>query len=139
MADRFEHISRLTSVPTELEASLIVAALQDEGLDASMTGIYTAGFRAEAPGQVQVQVADSDLAHAKTVLEDMDRDRDSIDWSQVDVGEAEDADSPDGMSNFSFWRRIAQLMIAIILGFSVLNLVRAVLDITSSIYAEVVS
>ena len=139
MADRFEHISQLASVPTELEASLIVAALQDEGLDASMTGIYTAGFRAEAPGQVQVQVADSDLARAKSVMEDMTRDRDAIDWSQVDVGEAEDADSPDGLSSFAFWRRIAQVMIAIILGFSVLNLVRAVLDITSSIYAEVVS
>ena len=139
MADRLENITPLTSVPSELEASLIVAALEDEGLDASMTGIYTAGFRAEAPGQVQVHVADSDLARAKSVLSEIEHDRDSIDWSQVDVGEAEDSQPSAGLSSLKFWRRIAQVLIALILILVGINFARALAEITTNIYAEVAS
>jgi len=143
MADRLEHIAPLTSVPSELEASLIVAALKDEGLDASMTGNYTAGFRAEAPGLVQVQVANSDLARAKSVLTDMDRDRDTIDWTQVDVGEPEEAEPVDETSVTTSWRRFAlrmdYLILAAILILVGANLARALADITANIYAEVAS
>jgi hypothetical protein len=139
MADRLERLSSLTSVPSELEASLIVAALRDDGLDASMTGIYTAGFRAEAPGQVQVQVADRDLLRAKSVLEEMDRERETIDWSQVDFGDAEEIEPAVGLSNLKLWRRIAQVLIFFILILVGFNFARAVADITAQIYAEVAS
>jgi hypothetical protein len=139
MADRLEHIAPVASVPSELEGSLIVAALKEEGLDASMTGVYTAGFRAEAPGLVQVQVADSDLARAKSVLQDMDRERDAIDWSQVDVGEPGETLPVADSSSLLFWRRIAWVLVFLILILVGVNVARAVIDITSNIYAKFAS
>ena len=47
-------------------------------------------FRAEAPGWVEVLVAEGDLARAQSVLDEIHRENDHIDWSQVDVGEPED-------------------------------------------------
>jgi hypothetical protein len=85
-----EHVALLTSAPTEMEAGIIVAALEDRGIKATMSGVYTAGFRAEAPGWVQVLVAEDNLAAAKAVLEEVRSGDDDIDWSQVDVGQPED-------------------------------------------------
>ena len=45
---------------------------------------------ARAPGWVQVLVADEDLPRARVALEEIRRESDSIDWSQIDVGEPED-------------------------------------------------
>lgn len=80
----------LTSVPTEMEAGIIVGALDDRGIKSTMTGVYTSGFRAEAPGWVQILVAESDLPAAPEVLEEVHRGNEEIDWSQVDVGEPEE-------------------------------------------------
>ena len=55
-----------------------------------MSGVYTTNFRAEAPGWVEILVAEDDLPQAQSVLDDVRRDNDHIDWSQVDVGEPED-------------------------------------------------
>jgi hypothetical protein len=55
-----EYIALLTSAPTEMDASIIVGALEVRGIKATMTGAYTAGFRAEAPGWVQVLVSQDD-------------------------------------------------------------------------------
>ncbi len=85
-----EHVALLTSAPTEMEAGIIVAALEDRGIKSTMSGVYTAGFRAEAPGWVQVLVAEDDLAAATAVLEEVRSGDDDIDWSQVDVGQPED-------------------------------------------------
>ncbi len=85
-----EHVALLTSTPTEMEAGIIVGALEARGIKATMTGTYTAGFRAEAPGWVQVLVAEDDLPAAHEVLAEVKRGDDTIDWSQVDVGEPED-------------------------------------------------
>jgi hypothetical protein len=85
-----EHVALLTSTPTEMEAGIIVGALEERGIRATMTGTYTAGFRAEAPGWVQVLVSEADLAAAKEILEEVHRGDESVDWSQVDVGEPED-------------------------------------------------
>lgn len=60
----------LTTVPTEQEAAIIVAALADRGIIAHSAGDITAGFRAEAPGMVQVLVKASDLAQARDVIAD---------------------------------------------------------------------
>jgi len=81
----------LTSAPLEVQAGIIVAALQENGIKATMSGETTAGFRAEAPGWVQVLVAEEDLPRARAVLEELRRESKDIDWSQIDVGEAEDA------------------------------------------------
>lgn len=80
----------LTSAPNEMEAGIIVGAMEDAGIKATMSGVYTAGFRAEAPGWVQILVTERDLSRAKAILEDVRSHHDDIDWSQVDVGEPED-------------------------------------------------
>jgi len=81
----------LTSVRTEVEAVAVVAALADRGIEATLTGSFTAGFLAEAPGLVQVVVRHEELARAKQILVEIEQDRTDVDWSQVDVGEPDDS------------------------------------------------
>ena len=90
MTDHSEHVALLTSVPTDMEAGIIVGALEEQGIKSTMTGTYTSGFRAEAPGWVQVLVSEEDLPAAKAILEQVHSGNDDVDWSQVDVGEPED-------------------------------------------------
>ena len=73
-----------------MEAGVIVAALEQEGIKSTMTGTHTAGFRAESPGWVKIHVAEDDLLRAQTVLRQVVLDNMDVDWSQVDVGEPED-------------------------------------------------
>jgi hypothetical protein len=84
-----EHIALLTSAPTEMHAGIIVAALEENGIKATMSGETTAGMRAEAPGWVQILVAEQDLSRAQATMVDVRRQSEDIDWSQVDVGEPE--------------------------------------------------
>jgi hypothetical protein len=85
-----EHIALLTSAPSEMYAGIIVAALEENGIKATMSGEATAGMRAEAPGWVQILVANEDLARAQAVLQEVRHEGDEIDWSKVDVGKPED-------------------------------------------------
>jgi hypothetical protein len=97
-----------------MDAGFIVAALDEHGIKATMTGEATAGFRAEAPGWVQVLVAERDLPHAQSVLDALQHEVDEIDWSQVDVGEAEEGSPPEFNSwwaSFSFWRRVTSVLV----------------------------
>jgi hypothetical protein len=80
----------LTSVRTEVEAAAIVGALAARSIGASTTGGYTAGFRAEAPGCVNVIVRNEDLDRARYVLAEIEQDQTDVDWSQVDVGEPDE-------------------------------------------------
>lgn len=80
----------VVAVPTDIEAATIVAALAARGVEASTTGGYTAGFRAEAPGEVQVIVKQSDLTRARLMLQQIRADNSDIDWSRVDVGQPDD-------------------------------------------------
>jgi hypothetical protein len=89
MSQHPEHIALLTATPTEMHAGIIVAALEENGIKATMSGETTSGMRAEAPGWVQILVAEEDLARARTVLNEVRRASEHIDWSQVDVGEPE--------------------------------------------------
>lgn len=91
--DEAEKLVVLTSVPREEQAAIVVAALEENGVRAVSVGGFTAGFVAEAPGWVQVKVAEADLDQAKRLFDELDIDHvgDDIDWSQVDVGEPEDA------------------------------------------------
>ena len=90
MAELDENLARLTSVRTEMEAGVIVSGLEERGIRATMSGVYTTNFRAEAPGWVEVLVAEDDLPRAQAMVEEIQRENEHIDWSQVDVGEPED-------------------------------------------------
>ncbi|MCR9119362.1 MAG: DUF2007 domain-containing protein [bacterium] len=79
----------LCSFDTEFEASAVAAALNDNGMEARVVGGFTSGFKAEAPGLASIVVHESDLAHAKKMLEQIKRENDDIDWSKVDVGQPE--------------------------------------------------
>lgn len=66
--DQAERPVILTNVLNEQIAQLIINALRDEDIEAVTTGGLTAGFRAEAPGEVHIMVHERDLARAKNVL-----------------------------------------------------------------------
>ena len=83
----------LTSAANVMESAAIVAALNAEGIETVTTGEFTAGFLAEAPGNVQIMVKSCDLARAQELLQRFKDDGSSIDWSQIDVGEPEDTES----------------------------------------------
>ncbi len=68
MADDPNQPVRLTTVPTEAQAALAVAALEQHGVHAQSVGELTSGFRAEAPGGVQILVRRADLERAQEAL-----------------------------------------------------------------------
>jgi hypothetical protein len=90
MSDQPEHTAVLTSTPTESEAAIVIAALEENGIRASSSGEYTSGLRAGAWNWVQILVAEDDLPKAQEILAEVQRENDHIDWSQVDVGQPED-------------------------------------------------
>ena len=63
----------LTERTTEWQATMLANALEAQGIVAKTTGGLTAGFRAEAPGMVQVLVRTQDLQRAKKFLEAWDQ------------------------------------------------------------------
>ena len=64
----------LVERPDEMSASIIVSVLQDAGIKAVATGAFTAGFRAEAPGMVQIKVFESDAERARRVISEIRRE-----------------------------------------------------------------
>lgn len=78
------------TVPNELEAVAMIAALANHGIEALATGVYTSDFRAEAPGSVRVVVRNQDLRKAEQVLAQLETHPEPIDWSKVDVGTADE-------------------------------------------------
>src|SRR5690242_21873383 len=89
MSDPNEETSKLTSVPSETEAAIVRAALEENGIRAE-SDEYTSGLRAGAWNWVDIMVATKDLARAQEVLAEVQAENDHIDWSQVDVGKPED-------------------------------------------------
>ena len=65
----------LESFSNDLQAANVVTALSAYGIKATTTGGYTAGFRAEAPGNVNVIVKHQDLERARQVLADLQEGR----------------------------------------------------------------
>ena len=59
----------LTSVPSEVEAAAIVTVLSDRGIQATAAGGYTSGFKAEAPGTVNVLVKRTDVERARKAID----------------------------------------------------------------------
>lgn len=85
-----EHVVVVATAPNELEAGVIVAALEEEGIKSSMSGAATAEFRVGVPADVQILVAKEDEARAKEIIRLGEENREDVDWSQVDVGQPED-------------------------------------------------
>lgn len=76
------------SAAHEGEASIVVNSLANAGIQSTTHGEFSAGFRAEAPGDVKIFVNPEDVDAAKVVLEDIKTDEE-IDWDNVDVGQPE--------------------------------------------------
>jgi len=76
-------------VPTEFEATLVVTRLAEQGIQAEAVGGYTAGFRAEAPGDIKILVRAGNMEKAQQILNDLREPSADVDWTQVDVGEPE--------------------------------------------------
>ena len=58
----------LLSVANEIEAAAIVGYLEQCGIKAFAAGGYTAGFKAEAPGDVKILVRQADLDRARQAM-----------------------------------------------------------------------
>ena len=95
MAEHPEHIAVLTTAPNEMEAGIIVAALEREGIKATMSGAETAGFRVGVPGEVQILVAEADLAAARQVVDDAEEADEADDDFDVDFDDDADDDEFD--------------------------------------------
>lgn len=85
-----DKLATLIDVNDEVTGALIVAELELAKVKATLTGVFTAGFRAEAPGTVKVVVSEKDLVRAKKILDSLELDA-PVDWSQVDVGEPDES------------------------------------------------
>ncbi|MGD9636472.1 MAG: DUF2007 domain-containing protein [Pirellulales bacterium] len=85
-----EHIVVVATAPNELEAGVMVAALEEAGIKSTMSGAATADFRVAIPGDVEILVAQEDEARAREIIRLGEEDKEDVDWSQVDVGEPED-------------------------------------------------
>jgi hypothetical protein len=85
-----EHVVVAATAENELEAGVMVAALEEAGIKSTMSGAATADFRVGVPGDVQVLVAQEDLARAQEVIRKGEDDDEDVDWSKVDVGQPEE-------------------------------------------------
>jgi hypothetical protein len=83
-------LRKLISLRNDIEAAEIVNALADHGIKATAVGGFTSGFKADAPGDVQVLVRVGDFEEAKLALSEIQSDDAPVDWDSVDVGEPED-------------------------------------------------
>jgi len=115
MAHDDERVVRLTSVRTELEAGVIVGGLEEHDIQATMSGIHTANFRAEAPGWVEVLVSEHDLPQAQAVLDEVRTAHQAVDWSQVDVGQADESDDSEPNPWWHVFRGVCYVLVAIYL------------------------
>lgn len=84
-----ENVVCLTTRPNEAEAAIVVAALAERGIEATMGGAQAAQLLPGAFEEVEIFVLQTDLPRAQHILEVLDEDRTDVDWSQVDVGQPE--------------------------------------------------
>lgn len=89
MTENPDDLDLIATVPTDVEATAITNALQRCGIEAVAAGGYTSGFQAEAPGAVKVFVKRADAEEARRTLDQIRNENANIDWSKVDVGDAE--------------------------------------------------
>jgi len=72
MADDPNQPVLLTTAPSEGRAAVLVAALDAHGIEAEMVGGLTAGFKAEAPGEVRILVPHAQLEKARAALAEIE-------------------------------------------------------------------
>jgi hypothetical protein len=60
---------------TNIEAASVVTALEAAGIEATVTGSFTSGFQAEAPGDVQVVVRHSQAVKARDLIDKWKADK----------------------------------------------------------------
>jgi hypothetical protein len=89
MASDFDNLLLLMKFAEEFEANSLLHELAANSIDAVVTGGFTAGFRAEAPGSVTVLVRQSDWERARATVLEWERNRGQTDWSSIDVGQPE--------------------------------------------------
>ena len=77
------------SAENPIEAGAIVTALEAEGIEATTTGSYTSGFQAEAPGQVQVVVRQSQADKAHHVIERLQQEAELSEENESEEEEEE--------------------------------------------------
>lgn len=77
----------VASFPSEIEASTLVAALEEAGIKAMAIGEHVSGFRIEIPGQVQVVVKLEDLPRAQALYNEIQNHSDPVNWAEVDTGD----------------------------------------------------
>jgi hypothetical protein len=94
MADDASLPITLCLLDSEIQAAILVAELQADGIPATHSGGLTGGFRAEAPGRVKVLVPADRKQEAEAIFHRWADGSEDIDWDQVDVGEREDGTSP---------------------------------------------
>lgn len=119
-----------------MEAGIVVAALEENGIRSTMTGAATAGFRAEAPGWVHVLVAEEDLPQAEALLEEIGHSQDDVDWSQVDVGQPEDKEIPDEVSAWTrrrYWSTIGYLVAVVLISIFIAAMLRTMIALISGV------
>ena len=85
----------LATFPDEALAQMLAEALEEEDIEAMVEGGVTSGFRAEAPGMVNVLIKERDSDNARSVFEDWEHQGEAIDWDAVDLGTFEDGVPPD--------------------------------------------
>ena len=71
MDSRDDPLEILTRVANEVEAMIVVNALEQCGIRAVATGGYTSGLQAEAPTDVQIRVLKSTLGEARQALAEL--------------------------------------------------------------------
>lgn len=80
----------LLSVRSDAEAGVIVGVLADHDIEALVIGGSTAGFRAEAPGDVQILVKHANVQQAREALAESQA---TVDWQNVDTSETSETPS----------------------------------------------
>ena len=89
MTSESSDLEILVMVSNEVEAAVIVGALQEKGVHAVATGGYISGFKAEAPGDVKILVRHNEADEARRMLDQIRQEQSEVDWSEIDVGEPE--------------------------------------------------
>ena len=94
MAEHPKNIVRLTMADNEMDAGIIIAALDEEGIKATMSGGATADFRVGVPGDVEILVKAEDLSRAQEILQEA-KEADEADDDEEDEYEDDDDDFDD--------------------------------------------
>jgi hypothetical protein len=80
----------IAEVESDVEASAMVAELQDAGFDARMVAGSSGGFMTDAIDPVRVLVPAEQAEDARKLADEILQEARNIDWDDIDVGEMED-------------------------------------------------